>query len=363
MYQRDWTKEMDDLIGKNHDFILDILNFINSMPSMINNKDIDKDILMLLKKVQEMKKSADDNQKKLLDLITSTDLKTYICKLKYENINFLEKYESMTQNYSNLFIREATDVTTYSTEVKKTFNYFYGKLIHGKGYNRTYGPPKTKVSEIISIEEFRRISSTDSSCPYCDITQLEFDSSSVDHYFPKSIYPLLSIFPKNLIVSCSACNDRIKKDNLPLPNIHPYFDKIENFFDFSIDDNFEIKIKINEHLEDFDKRKICNYLSLFNLEERYKIQGKMPVKKTQDMIRKNLNKIFRNNHELSKDYILKCLNDEISFQIEDLAQNKTVESLVKLKLDFLKNLNKNKDYQNEILEYFSEEYLVGQNII
>jgi hypothetical protein len=65
-------------------------------------------------------------------------------------------------------------------------------------------------------------------CPYC----LERSSETLDHYLPKSSFPLLSITPANLIPSCETCN-RKKLDDPVLKMedqfVHPYFETLFGF--------------------------------------------------------------------------------------------------------------------------------------
>ena len=61
-------------------------------------------------------------------------------------------------------------------------------------------------------------------CPMCG----GFHPTTLDHYLPKTDYPVWSIFSKNLIPAC-GCNvargDTVKLTNRPLVRIlHPYFD-------------------------------------------------------------------------------------------------------------------------------------------
>lgn len=64
-------------------------------------------------------------------------------------------------------------------------------------------------------------------CPFCGIGE----SSTLDHYLPKELYPEFSIFPKNLVPSCSACNTR-KRDRVLEAGtdvrmfLHPCFDVV-----------------------------------------------------------------------------------------------------------------------------------------
>ena len=57
-------------------------------------------------------------------------------------------------------------------------------------------------------------------CPACDESKYSTKAGSIktdiDHYLPKSKYPHLACHPYNLVPSCPACNQRIKKTSDPL---------------------------------------------------------------------------------------------------------------------------------------------------
>lgn len=62
-------------------------------------------------------------------------------------------------------------------------------------------------------------------CPFCGISE----TSTLDHYLPKEHYPEFSIFAKNLVPCCAACNplklDRILSHGTDVRLfLHPYFD-------------------------------------------------------------------------------------------------------------------------------------------
>ncbi|MFC0804626.1 MULTISPECIES: HNH endonuclease [Sinorhizobium] len=64
-------------------------------------------------------------------------------------------------------------------------------------------------------------------CPMCGSD----NSGTLDHYLPRKEYPEFSIFSKNLIPACPACNSSVKGDIYkgtlsPERFIHPYFDKL-----------------------------------------------------------------------------------------------------------------------------------------
>jgi len=353
---REWTEELESLIGENHNFVLDILSFLNEIefikePQKYNLED-------LVKEIREMKDTATIERKKLLDLITGTDLKNHIYHLKTIKSDYLKEYSKMTSDYNLLYSSEYKEQSNTS-HVTETFNYFYGQLIHGKKYNESYGPPSSKVKDMITIDEFRRVCSLKSTCPYCDINKLEYDLASIDHYLPKKKFPFLSIYPHNLVVSCSACNDRIKKDNLYLPNLHPYFDDADKYFKFNVNDH-EISIEINKNFEINEQLKAENYIKLFNLEERYKLYGTDAIEEVIDNIHNNLKRDFKNRVSLTRAVISESLKNELTDQLLILKERRKAKTFVKLQMDFLKQLSGDKYYQNYVTNFFESEYILGE---
>src|SRR6266516_77003 len=72
-------------------------------------------------------------------------------------------------------------------------------------------------------------------CPSCDGQAPRFVNgrayANIDHFFPKSLYPFLSIHPYNLVPICTDCNQYFKRDTDPIADrqretlidiFHPY---------------------------------------------------------------------------------------------------------------------------------------------
>lgn len=60
-------------------------------------------------------------------------------------------------------------------------------------------------------------------CPFC----LQRDVSTLDHYLPKTTFPEFSVFPLNLVPSCSMCNQKKLDWVAAVPEqllFHPYYD-------------------------------------------------------------------------------------------------------------------------------------------
>jgi hypothetical protein len=71
------------------------------------------------------------------------------------------------------------------------------------------------------------VSAPNGKCPLCSQRVVR----TLDHYLPKSKYPIYSIIPINLIPSCSDCNkDKLVENptNSEEESLHPYYDDVES---------------------------------------------------------------------------------------------------------------------------------------
>ena len=91
-------------------------------------------------------------------------------------------------------------------------------------------------------------------CPICGGGKL----TNLDHFLPKSLFPLLCVTPANLIPECRDCNfdkkEKFSEDYYSL-SFNPYFDVMEDVWlectvDFKSDETFDIEFK-----NGFDKAK------------------------------------------------------------------------------------------------------------
>lgn len=119
-------------------------------------------------------------------------------------------------------------------------------------------------------------------CPYCNrnyiytTTKNKEIKPEIDHFYPKSKYPILGLSYFNLIPSCKSCNGfGAKEENDPIDFslINPY---LLNY------DNFKLSHKINNiaiinplsgksDVEVFFKKSIPGHLEVFNLKELYEL--------------------------------------------------------------------------------------------
>ncbi|MFP7486472.1 hypothetical protein SFC65_20100 [Priestia filamentosa] len=159
-------------------------------------------------------------------------------------------------------------------------------------------------------------------CPYCNrsyTATLRKESKDgkktrpqLDHYYPKSRYPYLSLSFSNLIPSCSVCNSSLKGtiDFFEEEAIHPYEEEFLNVATFRTDfdksdpynykyllgtsKKFKIDFDINTTDENL-KRKIENAIKTFALDRLYDTHQDF----VRDLIR---NAIVNNNSRIDEIY-------------------------------------------------------------
>ncbi|MGD9653735.1 MAG: HNH endonuclease [Sulfuricurvum sp.] len=108
---------------------------------------------------------------------------------------------------------------------------------------------------------------------YTDKTETK-TTAELDHYYPRSLYPFLSISFFNLIPSCKTCNSKLKgdKDTFVEEILYPYQESLNN------NANFKLKIFDTDFLHnkgsfdlnlDVKNKKANESIKLFKLEELY----------------------------------------------------------------------------------------------
>ncbi|WP_131430949.1 hypothetical protein [Chryseobacterium formosense] len=128
-------------------------------------------------------------------------------------------------------------------------------------------------------------------CPYCNrnyIHTLETDSgrtrAELDHFYPKSLYPFLSISIYNLIPSCHICNSNLKgsKNFFEEQHMHPFENLNQSKITFKLHytdlkietvipntNQFEIDFDFSPSLKNSEMTMINNSLKTFKTKELY----------------------------------------------------------------------------------------------
>ncbi|MDQ0919157.1 HNH endonuclease [Paenibacillus sp. V4I5] len=285
-----------------------------------------------------------------------------IYKLKDCPINLCKEYGKFASRYKSLLNgkwKGKSELLGEShTEFKDIFISFYEELL---GY-KTFNIALFQTSS--SLAEFRAMMSLNKVCPYCDLTKTRKDLVSVDHFLPKAHFPVLSIYPENLIVACKGCNETIKGENIKIPIAHPYYEEISNYITFIIDETdfmkYKVEIKINEGIPKLLKNKITNFIELFKLKERYEENITAELRKFRNDVRKQalaeLNGVSHFQH-ITREDIKVCTEKYFREAIIDNNTFKRAIDGTKIKNDYLNQIVNANDYQGDI-EYL-ESHIHG----
>lgn len=113
-------------------------------------------------------------------------------------------------------------------------------------------------------------------CPICGVRTV----STLDHYLPKSEYPLLVITLPNLIPSCFDCNhDKMvyipkRMEDAPF---HPYFDDLSDVIwleaEIFEDQTIKYYVVCPETWDRVLKERVSGFLEVYNLQELYAAQA------------------------------------------------------------------------------------------
>ena len=188
-------------------------------------------------------------------------------------------------------------------------------------------------------------------CPYCNRNFVnpiykensvgadnKNQSPDIEHFFPKSIYPFLSLSISNLLPSCTFCN-KIKSDVDTYKHncLSPYEVKNSDFkFDFSLELNQVKKVKLTSkpdcknseilHLESLYNEVHRKYINdIFDDILKYPRTYKDSLKKKFKLNESDYKELFRNYHD-EKDFNkqpLSKMTKDLYNQIKNLKGDKS----------------------------------------
>lgn len=127
-------------------------------------------------------------------------------------------------------------------------------------------------------------------CPYCNrnyIHTLRTGNGStrpeLDHFYPKSIYPFLSISIYNLIPSCHICNSNLKGsiDFFIREHLHPFEYTNHNQLKFKIEYKPAVSMTPLLQIEDFDI--VCDFIKESENDENKMIKNSVETFKTEKL--------------------------------------------------------------------------------
>ena len=212
--------------------------------------------------------SAGKLRKKSGDLILSSDDINFLKFIKKTKV--LQRILKATPAHLKVIIQllsikypNALDDTTIL--YKCLYNVFVDH-----GYNKSKNLDKFQFIKNIGLE----------TCPYCNRSSIytigrnKKIKPEIDHFYPKTLYPILAISYFNLIPSCPTCNGlgaKSNQDSYVLKLKNPYEIKANDFqFSFKVNSINMLNSMIDkESIDIFFKTKILEHGKVFGLDLLY----------------------------------------------------------------------------------------------
>lgn len=179
------------------------------------------------------------------------------------NIAKVFQYQSQQLKLGNYSLT----VVNFDDCVKTLFSdYLYTKLFDNEEIWAALKLPQLKRE--LFHENFRIDNNYPAACPYCDMDTINSSGSvKVEHFLPKSKFPLLSVYPLNLLSACESCNSGgFGKGSKVVNDLNsPYFEAIGDSVEFTFN-HLPETVAINARM---GKLGVEGFLKILNLEDRY----------------------------------------------------------------------------------------------
>ncbi|MEX6702307.1 HNH endonuclease [Peribacillus frigoritolerans] len=165
----------------------------------------------------------------------------------------------------------------FTKSLRKLMEETYDNLLVSRGF-KVFGG---KVDRKWMIEKYRLANPTALCCPYCGGTW-KSNNATLDHFFPKSLYPTLSVSLWNLIPVCRTCNVEYKQqrdplkgncDNGAIMSVRlPYHGGLFRFMELSFKEKEDCDIVIvqaKKGTSELIRCQIENFVHVINLNKRW----------------------------------------------------------------------------------------------
>lgn len=225
------------------------------------------------------------SEKHLLKSSEDQSILTFLFKQKNNNILFIDCVNSLIRNYTeeklcyyiNIYFYQNYQLnknsqSIYYETIPNELYIIFSKFFYEKLFDSSSLWKKIDASTY-GRKQFHNNFALDnqcSVCPYCDIdTITSKGNKQIEHFWPKSAFPFLSMNPNNLVSSCTSCNmPEEGKGTKFYNNIYtPYITQIGDHVNFTLNPRNNSVIISPLDLQ------TNHYLDLLNLKERYKSEG------------------------------------------------------------------------------------------
>ncbi len=317
-----------------------LINFINDETNGAKS---------IKKAIEEVHKDLQSNNyktKDLRELKRQRDFISYLKKSRYKNVyKIIRATPKELEKIREDIFRIIKQRDLYRTIRKNILSQTkFGKLLSEKIFNYTKYRGSNAAMEIFKN---LKLDNGNVTCPYCNIDFirinkkaspsdnediLEFD---LDHFYDKSKNPFFALSYYNLIPSCKTCNSSYKGNKIfnLNQNIHPYYQSLNEFYEFYVDNKYIIntnnidKIYIRSKVKRQKKNKHLNDLNLLNRVQSAKEELKRLIEiyedtyaesNDKDLTAKIVQKLYPVKEEMLLKFMHGKVNRDVLKQIDSL---------------------------------------------
>ena len=166
-------------------------------------------------------------------------------------INWISKILKCISHYpkmnelidSNFLYYITSDYSDFQMENKKVFNKFdeiNNKLRDFLNYQNFRDRFRVTLWRLYGCEV----------CPYCNFIPItnhdDFSTADIEHFYPKSIFPLFCVSKFNLVPSCKDCNRQFKGSKYF--HYNPRYEGLDEYFKFNFSVNASFEQTIDNYL-------------------------------------------------------------------------------------------------------------------
>ena len=241
-------------------------------------------------------------------------------------------YRTYLSEYPEIFPKE---ISNEKTNEQKLMNYILRDIFN---YDKIISNKETGIAyEILSSLGVKV-------CPYCNRQYIQtaingnkkITRADIDHFYPKTIYPMFALSIFNFIPSCGTCNKLKSSKSFTLNNnLYPYEEGVEEFriFSYEIPD---YSIKIERNIEDTQYKKFLKNVNELNLEEIYNSGHQDEVKR---IVNRKKSFVEANIEQYNKQMGLEIEKDRIRDYLDYLSEEQVKRTVLgKLKNDIIDEL-------------------------
>jgi len=256
-----------------------------------------------MRNIEKPKFDSIDVLKLCISKIKDVDLKERLTNIEVELKNAVDEFEDKAPNLLLHTIKKHSKVNgnVSKDEMVKVYDQ---RMVNAES------PGRTIYNQLMKSAKYGL-------CPLCGHRIV----NTLDHYLPKTVFPIYSVVPINIVPACSACNRTKFSITATCPDnefIHPYYDDLESEEWLCAEVIQSKPISIRFYVSKPDKwdqilfNRVKNHLELLELNYLYSTHSAVELISIESLIKE----IYRTggSHAV-KDHLNSCYKSKVAVSL------------------------------------------------